>query len=132
MFRVCITLKEIPIQKYLYSLPRDMVWVEVAIQIFLQKYYSHTTVMCFRFKLYLSSLKNSHAHCSLITKEVGLSLQRFEKCSHNNYCVFFNIQHILLIQEWKFAQSAQEWPSTSQMLHLEPRGVKGAKVRTRL
>lgn len=31
MLRVCITLKEIPIQKYLYSLPRDMVWVEVAI-----------------------------------------------------------------------------------------------------
>lgn len=92
--------------------------------------------MCFRFKLYLSSLiynlKNSHAHCLLITKEVGLSLQSFEKCSHNNYWVLLNIQHILLIQEWKFAQSAQEWASTSQMLHLEPRGVKRAKVRTRL
>jgi hypothetical protein len=31
MFRACICFKEIPKQKYLYFLPRDVVWVEIAI-----------------------------------------------------------------------------------------------------
>lgn len=111
MLRVCIHLREIPKQKYLYLLSRDAIWAEIVVLDILSKILQLHCSNVFQIPVVLEQpqlyLEEQPYPCLLITKEVGVSLQSFEKCSHNNYCVFFNIQHTLLTRDWKFAQSAQ-------------------------